>query len=104
MEIVMSPRRNVRITIAAGVVSLVALSAPSAQAADVCNQARAGHTGSYIATDGDPSTPARHQQGLAVLGSGDGLTHAALRSPALSECVLPSDGSGGVTVIPPAAT
>ena len=94
MEIVVSTRRNLRIiTIALSVVAMLAVSASSAQAADVCNQARNGHTGTYNATDGDPSTPARHQAGLGVLGSGKGLTRAAERSPALSVCVPPTSTS-----------
>ena len=96
----MSKRRNLRITIALSVVALTAMSASSAQAANVCNEARTGHTGIYDATDNDPTTPARNQRGLAVLGSGDGLTRAAAHSPALSVCVPPG-GGGGITMISP---
>ncbi len=96
----MSHKRNLRITLALGIAALAAIPAPTAQAANVCNEARNGHTGSYVATDGDPSTPARHQSNLAVLGSGKGLNNAASHSPALSVCVIPtptppSGGGGG---------
>jgi hypothetical protein len=93
-----SHKRNLRITLAMVVVAVAAIPGSTAQAANVCNEARNGHTGSYVATDGDPSTPARHQSNLAVLGSGKGLTNAAAHSPALSVCVVPtppSDGGGG---------
>lgn len=99
----MSTRRNLRIiTIALTMVAMLAVSASSAQAADVCNQARNGHTGTYNATDGDPTTPARHQKGLSVLGNSNGLTRAAEHSPALSVCVPPTDDDGsGSTVVTP---
>ena len=89
----MSHMRNLRITTALSVMALVMAVAPSAQAAtsNVCNQARNGHTGVYVATDGDPSTPARNQSDLAVLGSNKGLNRAAAQSPALSVCVIPQD-------------
>jgi len=95
----MSQKWNLRITAAVGAVTLVAAMAPSAQAAEVCNQARKGHEGAYNATGTDPSTPARYQKGLEVLGTGPGLTRAAGHSPALSECALP--GSGSDIVVPP---
>lgn len=97
----MSHKRNLRITLALGVAALAAIPAQTAQAANVCNEARNGHTGSYVAIDGDPSIPARHQSDLAVLGSGKGLNNAAAHSPALSVCVVPTppniggDGGGG---------
>ena len=93
----MSHKRNLRITLALGIVAVAAIPAPTAQAANVCNEARNGHTGSYVAIDGDPSIPARHQSNLAVLGSGKGLTNAASHSPALSVCVIPAptDTGGG---------
>ena len=94
----MSHMRYLRITLAIGIAVIAAIPGATAQAANVCNEARNGHTGSYLATDGDPSTPARHQSNLAVLGSGKGLTNAAAHSPALSVCVVPtppSDGGGG---------
>jgi hypothetical protein len=90
-----SHKRNLRITLALGVVALAMIPGSSAQAANVCNEARSGHTGSYVATDGDPSIPARNQSGLAVLGDGKGLTNAASHSPALSGCVVPSTTDGG---------
>jgi hypothetical protein len=90
----MCHRRNLRITIALSVVALAAMLAPTTQAASVCNEARAGHAGAYVATGSDPSTPARYQTGLAVLGSGEGLNRAAAHSPALSVCLLPDDGGG----------
>jgi hypothetical protein len=97
-----STRRNLRIiTIALSVMAMAAVSVSSAQAADVCNQARNGHTGVYNAVDGDPSTPARHQEGLAVLGNGKGLTNAAAHSPALSVCAPPTGGGGSTTVESP---
>ncbi len=94
----MSHKRNLRITIALSATALVMALAPGAQAAtpNVCNQARTGHTGVHVATDGDPATPARHQSDLAVLGSNKGLTQAAERSPALSVCVVPQPSGGGV--------
>jgi hypothetical protein len=91
-----SHKRNLRIiTLALAIAALFAIPGPAAQAADVCNEARNGHTGSYVATDGDPSTPARHQTNLAVLGSGKGLVNAAAHSPALSQCVIPTPSGGG---------
>jgi hypothetical protein len=93
--------RYLRITLAIGIAVIAAIPGATAQAANVCNEARNGHTGSYVATDGDPSTPARHQSNLAVLGSGKGLNNAASHSPALSVCVVPTptppadDGDGG---------
>ncbi len=101
MEVVVSHKRNLRITIALSATALASALAPGAQAAapNVCNQARNGHTGAYVATDGDPATPARHQQNLAVLGSGKGLTRAAQRSPALSVCVLPAAGGQTTTTV-----
>jgi hypothetical protein len=98
-ELVVSHKRNLRITLALAVAAVAAVPGSTAQAADVCNQARNGHTGSYVATDGDPSIPARHQSKLAVLGNGKGLTNAATHSPALSACVVPTppstDGGDG---------
>ena len=91
----MSHMRYLRITLAIGVVAIAAIPGATAQAANVCNEARNGHTGSYVATDGDPSTPARHQSNLAVLGSGKGLNNAAAHSPALSVCVVPTPPTGG---------
>ncbi len=97
----MSHRRNLRITTALSATALVLALAPGAQAAttNVCNEARSGHTGVYVATDGDPGTPARHQSNLAVLGSNKGLTRAAERSPALSVCVVPQPPIGGGVAI-----
>ena len=101
----MSHMRKLRIIVALSVAAVAVTLAPTAQAAEsqVCNQARSGHTGPYVATDGDPSTPARHQSTLGVLGSGKGLTRAAERSPALSVCVIPApktgNDGGGSTVI-----
>jgi len=92
--------RNPRITLTLGAIAVVAAVAPSAQAADVCNQARKGHTGAHDATDNDPNPPARYQTGLAPIGNVDGLAHAAGRSPALSVCSVPSTG-GGITLPPP---
>ena len=104
----MSHRRNLRITTALSATALALALAPGAQAAtpNVCNEARAGHTGVYVATDGDPGTPARHQFNLAVLGSNKGLTQAAQHSPALSVCVVPrpsDDGGVSYTVVYPTA-
>ena len=93
----MSHRRNLRITTALSATALALALAPGAQAATptVCNEARTGHTGVYVATDGDPAIPARHQSNLAVLGSNKGLTQAAQHSPALSVCVVPEPSLGG---------
>jgi hypothetical protein len=91
-----SHKRNLRITLALGITAVAMIPVPGARAANVCNEARSGHTGSYVATDGDPGIPARNQSNLAVLGSGKGLNNAAANSPALSACVVPSqDGGGG---------
>ena len=85
----MSHLRHLRITAALTATALIMAVAPSAHAAtNTCNQARNGHTGVYVAVDGDPAIPARHQSNLAVLGSNKGLTNAAAKSPALSECVI----------------
>ena len=96
----MSHRRNLRITTALSATALALALAPGAQAAtpNVCNEARTGHTGVYVATDGDPAIPARHQSNLAVLGSNKGLTQAAQHSPALSVCVVAqTSDDGGVS-------
>jgi hypothetical protein len=104
----MSHKRNLRIMIALGAAVVSAALAPSAQAASVCNQAGNGHLGgSYVSTGTpDPSTPARHQAGLKTLGNGkgNGLERAAERSPALSQCGLPSAGDDDQPVVtrPPA--
>jgi len=91
--------RNLRITVALSASALAVALAPGAQAAtpEVCNQARVGHTGDYVATDGDPVPPARFQTNLAVLGSNQGLTRAAHRSPALSVCVAAEPVDEGPT-------
>lgn len=93
-------RNNLRINAALLAMALVMAVAPSAQAAtpNVCNQARNGHTGVMVATDGDPAIPARHQSDLAVLGSNKGLANAAAKSPALSECVIPEPQGPPVTI------
>ena len=101
----MSHKLHLRITTALSAVALAMAMAPGAQAAtpNVCNEARTGHTGVYVATDGDPRIPARHQSNLAVLGSNQGLKRAAERSPALSVCVVPQQSSnegGGVNLYP----
>ena len=95
----MSQLRNLRIVLALTAVAVAAIGSPSAaQAGTVCNQAGNGHhSGPYVATDGDPAKPARYQDGISRLGNGKGLNRAAERSPALSQCELPStdDGGGG---------
>jgi hypothetical protein len=72
---------------------------PTAHAASVCNQAGNGHLGGSYVSIGtpDPDPPARHKSGLKTLGNGKGvgLTRAAERSPALSQCGLPVVGGGG---------
>ena len=91
-----------------GAVAMTMALAPSSQAA-VCNQAGNGHLGGdYVSTGTpDPTPPARHKSGLKTLGNGkgSGLDRAAERSPALSQCGLPSTGGGGdgsnVVVDPP---
>jgi hypothetical protein len=98
-----SHKRNLRITLALSVAALSAAMAPSAQAATVCNEAGNGHVGgSYVATGTpDPSPPARHKDGLKVLGGkGSGLARAAERSPALSTCGLPVGDGGGDSTLP----
>ena len=94
----MSQIRNLRIVLAMSIAAFVAFGSPSAYAGTVCNQAGNGHhDGTYVATDGDPSPPARYKSGLSKLGSGKGkgLDRAAERSPALSQCGPSSDGGGG---------
>ena len=91
----MSHTRNLRMVLALCVVAVAAMGSPSAQAGTVCNEAGNGHhNGTYIATDSDPSKPARYQDGLSSMGNGEGKGHdrAAERSPALSQCEPPSDG------------
>jgi opacity protein-like surface antigen len=87
--------RNLRITLALCVAALFAAFAPSAQAA-VCNEASNGQRGNLVVTGSihDPSIPARHTTDLKPLGNGvgKGLQTAAERSPALSQCGLPSNG------------
>jgi len=82
----MNHKRSIKISIAITATAVAAAFAPAAQAADVCNQARKGHEGSFNATDSDPNPPARNKNGLEPIGSGEGLARAAGRSPALSEC------------------
>jgi hypothetical protein len=85
--------RNLRITLALCVAALFAAFAPCAQAA-VCNEASNGQRGNLVVTGSihDPSIPARHTTDLKPLGNGagKGLPTAAERSPALSQCGLPS--------------
>jgi hypothetical protein len=78
VEVVMHNRiRNLRIIVSLCAVATVVAVVPSAQAApggnttstNVCNEARKGHEGQYTATDQDPSTPARNQSILGVLGN-----------------------------------
>jgi hypothetical protein len=98
--------RNLRIIVSLCAIATVVAVVPSAQAApggnttttSVCNEARKGHEGQLTATDQDPSTPARNQTNLSVLGTGKGLVNAASHSPALSVCVLP--GSSDTTPPP----
>lgn len=90
----MNQKRNLKITVAVCVTALAATWAPSAQATNVCNEARTGHSGIYDATDSDRNPPARYQVGLAPIGDSEGLIHAAERSPALSVCVAPGGGGG----------
>ena len=91
----MSYGRNLRITLALCVAALFAAFAPCAQAA-VCNEASNGQRGNLVVTGSihDPSIPARHTTDLKPLGNGvgKGLETAAVRSPALSQCGLPSTG------------
>ena len=93
----MSQLRNLRMFLALTAVAVAAVGSPSAaNASTVCNQAgQAHHNGPYVATDGDTAPPARHQDGLRRMGNGQGLNRAAERSPALSQCELPSTGDGG---------
>ena len=99
----MSQIRNLRIVLAMSIAAFAAFGSPSAYAGTVCNQAGNGHQGgTYVAIDGDPSTPARYQSELRKLGNGKGtgLDRAAAQSPALSQCEEPSttggdDGGGG---------
>jgi hypothetical protein len=87
--------RNLRITLALCVAALFAAFVPCAQAT-VCNEASNGQRGNLVVTGTiqDPSIPARHTTDLKALGNGvgKGLETAAERSPALSQCGLPSTG------------
>ena len=99
----MSQLRNLRISLALTVAAMAAFGAPSAQASTVCNQAGNGHhDGVYVSVGTpDPSPPARYKSGLSRLGNGKGvgLDRAAERSPALSQCGLPSTGGGDDVVV-----
>jgi len=91
-------KHNPRVTIALCALALAATWAPGAQAAQVCNEARANHPGAYDATDGDPNPPARFQDDLEPIGDSAGLVNAAAHSPVLSVCAKPrggGDGGGG---------
>ena len=92
----MSHIRNLRIVLVLTVVAVASIGSSSAQAGTVCNQAGNGHQGgAYVSTGTpDPSPPARFKSGLKQLGNGQGkgLDRAAERSPALSQCGLPSTG------------
>ena len=82
----MSHKRNLKVTLALSATIIAAAFAPSAQAAEVCNEARESQPGNYTATDNDPNPPARHKTGLSPIGDSAGLNHAAERSPVLSRC------------------
>jgi hypothetical protein len=99
MEVVVSHIRTLRMMLALGAVAVAAALPSSASAASVCNEAGNGHLGgSYVVTGTpDPTPPARHTSGLKTLGNGKGtgLVNAAAKSPALSQCGLPTTGGGG---------
>jgi hypothetical protein len=100
MEVVMSHTRNLRMVLALSIAAVAAIGSPSAQAGTVCNEAGNGHhDGTYVATDYDPSKPARYQDGLSSMdnGKGNGHDRAAENSPALSQCEPPSSGGGDDT-------
>ena len=84
-------------TAAVSVASMAAL-APASQAATVCNQAENSHRDSGLVAQGpvDSNPPARHTTGLARVGNDNarGLTKAAEKSPALTQCGLPGGGTG----------
>jgi hypothetical protein len=104
MEVVVSHIRHLRIMFALGAVAVAAALPSSASAASVCNEAGKGHLGgNYVVTGTpDPSPPARYTSGLKPMnGKGNGLMNAAAKSPALSECALPSNDGGGQTITDP---
>jgi hypothetical protein len=82
---------------------LAALVVPATAAADdtvsVCNEAENSHRGGYVVTGGpvDPNPPAflRGSQMRVGNGHGEGLEHAAERSPALRLCGPESEDDGG---------
>ena len=80
-----------------GAIATLAVAAPTASAQQVCNQATPHSLGGeLVATDGDPTPPARYQQNLkAHPGQGAGLVNAASHSPALSLCGVAEDSEPG---------
>ena len=93
--------RNLRITLALSVAALVAASAPTANAATVCNEAGNGNRAGYVVSGGivDPTPPARYTTDLKSVGNdkAQGLDRAADRSPALRQCAASGGGDGGTT-------
>ena len=82
--------------ILAGASAVLALAAPSAQAATpVCNEAERSHRGGFTVAGGivDPDPPARLLGSQMRVGSERtrGLGRAADRSPALRQCGVPTD-------------
>lgn len=91
-----------KLTLAAFASAVAVAALPSAAgAADVCNEAENSHRGGYTVNGGpvDPNPPAflRGSQMRVGNGKGQGLVHAAERSPALRTCG-PTDGGGGEIV------
>ena len=102
----MSHKRNLRIVLAMTITAIAAIGSPTDRRGSVCNEAGNGHhDGTYVATDNDPSKPARYQDGLTAMshGKGTGRERAAANSPALSQRSPPvqppqfgGGGDGGV--------
>ena len=95
----LSHTRTLRLTLALGAAALTAALIPSAQASSVCNEVGKGHLGGSYEVTGAPdrNPPARYTSGLELLanGTGEGLTRAAERSPALSQCEVHEEDNDG---------
>src|SRR3954451_8150399 len=76
----------------------LATDAPLSPTTDVCNEAENSWQGDYVVTDTpDPNPPAflRGEQMRLGNGHGNGLVHAADRSPALTLCAGTVDPGTG---------
>ena len=97
----MSYGRNLRITLALGVLASAMTFAPTSAQSAVCNEAGVGLDGDYAVMGApvDPDTPARFKADRRPIGNetSQGLDTAAERSPALSQCGEPGPTGGGDT-------